>query len=73
MATTADPAPARSRRSRLQPRRLAGVEGVWVFIGADAVIFALLFGSFMQDRLHNPPCSRSPGVRATCTWTTLTR
>jgi nitric oxide reductase NorE protein len=30
------------------------VDGVWVFIGADAVIFAILFGSFMQERLHNP-------------------
>jgi nitric oxide reductase NorE protein len=39
---------------RLKPRRLPGVDGVWVFIGADAVIFAILFGSFMSDRLHNP-------------------
>jgi nitric oxide reductase NorE protein len=39
---------------RVKPRRLPGVDGVWVFIGADAVIFAILFGSFMQDRLHNP-------------------
>jgi nitric oxide reductase NorE protein len=39
---------------RAKPRRLPGVDGVWVFIGADAVIFAILFGSFMQDRLHNP-------------------
>jgi nitric oxide reductase NorE protein len=30
------------------------VDGVWVFIGADAVIFAILFGSFMAERLHNP-------------------
>jgi nitric oxide reductase NorE protein len=30
------------------------VEGVWVFIGADSVIFAILFLSFMQDRLKNP-------------------
>ena len=39
---------------RVKPRRLPGVDGIWVFIGADAVIFAILFGSFMQDRLHNP-------------------
>jgi nitric oxide reductase NorE protein len=30
------------------------VDGVWVFIGADSVIFAILFLSFMQDRLKNP-------------------
>lgn len=39
---------------RVKPRRLPGVDGVWVFIGADAVIFAILFLSFMQDRLKNP-------------------
>jgi len=39
---------------RLKPRRLPGVDGVWVFIAADAVIFAILFLSFMQDRLRNP-------------------
>jgi nitric oxide reductase NorE protein len=39
---------------RMKPRRLPGVEGVWVFIGADSVIFAILFLSFMQDRLKNP-------------------
>jgi nitric oxide reductase NorE protein len=39
---------------RVEPRRLPGADGVWVFIGADAVIFAILFLSFMQDRLHNP-------------------
>jgi nitric oxide reductase NorE protein len=38
----------------VKPRRLPGVDGVWVFIGADAVIFALLFGNFMSERLHNP-------------------
>jgi len=36
------------------PRRLPGVDGIWVFIGADLVIFAILFLSFMQDRLKNP-------------------
>ena len=30
------------------------MDGVWVFIGADSVIFAILFLSFMQDRLKNP-------------------
>ena len=30
------------------------MDGVWVFISADAVIFAILFVSFMQDRLKNP-------------------
>lgn len=52
---------ARGRRSvqtlivdHVQPRRLPGVDGVWFGIGLDSVIFALLFGSFMHDRLHNP-------------------
>jgi nitric oxide reductase NorE protein len=39
---------------RVKPRRLPGVDGIWVFIGADAVIFAILFGSFMSERLHSP-------------------
>ena len=39
---------------RVKPRRLPGVEGIWVFIGADSVIFAILFLTFMQDRLKNP-------------------
>jgi nitric oxide reductase NorE protein len=39
---------------RVKPRRLPGVDGVWVFIGADSVIFAILFMSFMQERLKNP-------------------
>jgi nitric oxide reductase NorE protein len=30
------------------------VDGVWVFIGADSVIFAILFLSFMHDRAKNP-------------------
>ena len=37
-----------------KPRRLPGVEGVWVFIGADSVIFAILFLNFMQNRLKEP-------------------
>jgi nitric oxide reductase NorE protein len=39
---------------RVEPRRRPGVDGVWVLIGADSVIFAILFLSFMQDRLHDP-------------------
>jgi nitric oxide reductase NorE protein len=39
---------------RSQSRRLPGVDGIWVAIGADAVIFAILFLSFMQDRLRDP-------------------
>ena len=31
-------------------RRLPGVEGVWVFVAADMVFFALLFVSFMLGR-----------------------
>jgi nitric oxide reductase NorE protein len=34
--------------------RLPGVEGIWALIGADAVIFAVLFASFMAARLHSP-------------------
>lgn len=30
------------------------MDGVWVFIGADSAIFAILFGSFMSDRLNSP-------------------
>jgi nitric oxide reductase NorE protein len=30
------------------------VDGVWVFIGADSAIFAILFMSFMKDRLNAP-------------------
>jgi nitric oxide reductase NorE protein len=30
------------------------VDGVWVAIGADSVIFAILFMTFMQDRLKDP-------------------
>ena len=40
--------------ARSQPRRLPGVDGIWVAVGADAVIFAILFLSFMQDRLKDP-------------------
>jgi nitric oxide reductase NorE protein len=39
---------------RVKPRRLPGVDGVWVFIGADSVIFAILFLNFMQNRFQNP-------------------
>jgi nitric oxide reductase NorE protein len=37
-----------------KPRRLPGVDGIWVAIGADSVIFAILFLTFMQDRLKDP-------------------
>jgi nitric oxide reductase NorE protein len=39
---------------QVKSRRLPGVEGIWVFIGADSVIFAILFLTFMQDRFKNP-------------------
>jgi nitric oxide reductase NorE protein len=39
---------------RTEPRHLPGVEGVWVFIGADLVIFGILFSSFMHDRYAAP-------------------
>jgi nitric oxide reductase NorE protein len=35
-------------------RRLPGVEGVWVFVIADMTVFAVLFGSFIVGRHHNP-------------------
>jgi nitric oxide reductase NorE protein len=35
-------------------RRLPGVEGVWVFVMADMTVFAIMFGSFMLGRHHNP-------------------
>jgi nitric oxide reductase NorE protein len=35
-------------------RRLPGVEGVWVFVLADMMVFALLFGSFMLSRRQHP-------------------
>lgn len=34
--------------------RLPGAEGLWVFLGADAVVFALLFGLFSQARQADP-------------------
>lgn len=39
---------------RKKSRRLPGVDGVWVAIGADSVIFAILFGSFMHARMQDP-------------------
>jgi len=36
------------------PRRLPGVEGVWVFVMADMTVFAVLFGSFIVGRHQNP-------------------
>jgi nitric oxide reductase NorE protein len=35
-------------------RRLPGVEGVWVFVAADMMVFALMFGSFMVSRHQSP-------------------
>lgn len=35
-------------------RRLPGFEGIWVFVGMDMMVFALLFGSFMTERMKNP-------------------
>lgn len=39
---------------RSQPKRLPGVDGIWVAIGLDSVVFAILFLSFMQERLRDP-------------------
>lgn len=35
-------------------RRIPGAEGLWALIGADAVVFAILFASFMQERRAQP-------------------
>ena len=35
-------------------RRLPGVDGIWVLIGVDSVVFVLLFVSFMQARMADP-------------------
>lgn len=35
-------------------RRLPGVEGVWFFVFADMVVFAIMFGCFMADRAKEP-------------------
>jgi nitric oxide reductase NorE protein len=35
-------------------RRIPGVEGVWVFVGADMLFFAVLFASFMLARRDAP-------------------
>lgn len=34
----------------VKARRIPGVEGVWVFVGADMFFFAVLFMSFMTER-----------------------
>jgi len=34
--------------------RLPGLDGIWALIGADSVVFAILFASFMTERRHNP-------------------
>lgn len=38
---------------RPRQRHLPGVEGVWVFIFADMLVFAVMFGCFMADRRQN--------------------
>jgi nitric oxide reductase NorE protein len=35
-------------------RPLPGVDGVWVLVGVDCLVFALLFGCFMQARWADP-------------------
>ena len=35
-------------------RRLPGAEGIWALIGADAVVFAILFATFMVERRRSP-------------------
>lgn len=49
--TSADEGVAGPEASRT---RLPGAEGLWVFLGADAVVFALLFGLFSQARRADP-------------------
>lgn len=34
--------------------RLPGLDGIWALIGADSIVFAILFASFMTERRHNP-------------------
>lgn len=33
---------------------MPGAEGIWALIGADAIVFAILFASFMVERRRNP-------------------
>jgi nitric oxide reductase NorE protein len=47
---TATTSAATSERAHGAGRRLPGVEGIWVLIAGDMMIFALLFGSFMHAR-----------------------
>ena len=37
-----------------RPRHLPGVEGIWVFVGADMTVFCVLFACFMAGRRGNP-------------------
>lgn len=40
--------------SALHPsRRLPGLQGVWIFVGADLMLFGLFFTSFMLERSKN--------------------
>lgn len=52
MTTGEEPAVRASALGR-RPR-LPAVEGVWVFVGADSVVFLLLFGLFSQARHADP-------------------
>lgn len=38
-------------KATVATKRLPAVEGVWVFVGADMFFFAVLFFSFMSDRV----------------------
>lgn len=35
-------------------RRIPGEEGIWVFVLADMIVFALFFATFMYSRAKNP-------------------
>lgn len=41
-------------RATANPRHLPGAEGVWVFVFADMMVFAVMFSAFMWDRRLNP-------------------
>jgi len=47
--STASPLPLINKAHR----HLLGVEGVWAFVLADMMVFAVMFGSFMYDRSQN--------------------
>lgn len=43
-----------STATAVKERRVPGVEGIWVFVGADMFFFAVLFVSFMLERAKAP-------------------